>query len=322
MASLAYMKRNVGVDFLRVLCVVYIVCFWHLFNYVDFQFDYNNAITYRLTILVLGMFIFISGYYIGRSNFQFSRGSVLCFYRKKFWRIYPLYFFALFLFFIAGLTDFYAFVKAVFALSMLLQPSPPTLWFVAMLILFYAVAPFMLYLYEFGFSYFIAWCMIVIVAMIVYSLLCKTLDIRLIIYFPAFAGGIFISKNKSFLKPKYLLYFFIFTFFVSFFKTSFTEINCFFLSAMVVAGSSFFFLVAENWVFPTKLAKMIVFLSYSSYCTYLFHRIIYGCLKKIYFPLDAHFQVLYLFVIFVPCCVFVSYMVQKKYDIKMGLLNL
>ena len=59
-------KINLTINLIRALSIMYIIGFWHLFNYTDAFFSYKNVITIRLTYIVLGVFYSaISGYFIG-----------------------------------------------------------------------------------------------------------------------------------------------------------------------------------------------------------------------------------------------------------------
>ncbi len=59
------LTRNIGIDILRVGSIFYIVGFWHLLSYTTAIADHNNFITIRITYIILGTFVFISGYLCG-----------------------------------------------------------------------------------------------------------------------------------------------------------------------------------------------------------------------------------------------------------------
>jgi len=47
-------ERNGAIDLLRALSILYIVGFWHLLGYAPSVSGYKNALTHRLTVVVLG----------------------------------------------------------------------------------------------------------------------------------------------------------------------------------------------------------------------------------------------------------------------------
>src|SRR5260370_40835412 len=77
---------------------------------------------------------------------------------------------------------------------MLLAPPPFTLWFVNMIVLFYLVAPLLISMRGKEVAY-IALCTVIVGAMVLYQAETGGIDIRLILYFPCFAAGIFLSAR-------------------------------------------------------------------------------------------------------------------------------
>ena len=140
--------RNIGIDLLRSLCILYIVGFWHLLGYTEPIPKYDNFITLRITYILLGTFTFISGYYIGLKNTVINKQSLIQFYKKRFLRVYPLYFIAIGLFTILHLSDFDTSIKAALIISMFAQPATQTLWYITMLMLFYSISPLIIIGYQ------------------------------------------------------------------------------------------------------------------------------------------------------------------------------
>ena len=63
------------------------------------------------------------------------------FFKRRFLRLYPLHVLALIGFVLVWLTDARTAVKAALGLSMFIPPAPMTLWYVAMIVVCYALAP-------------------------------------------------------------------------------------------------------------------------------------------------------------------------------------
>lgn len=81
-------RRDQAIDLMRATCILWIVGFWHLLGYAPSIDGYKNDLTYRLTVVVLGLFVFISGHLIGRARIT-NAAEVWRFYRRRMIRIYP-----------------------------------------------------------------------------------------------------------------------------------------------------------------------------------------------------------------------------------------
>lgn len=134
------MHRIIGIDIIRAFSMLWIVGFWHLLNYTDALPNYNNPITVMITRFALGSFVFISGYLIG-IKYSSNTLHLQKFFRSRFLRIYPLYFFSIVVFSVLYNWSLDLFLKASFFLSMFSPPAPPTLWFITMIGLFYILSP-------------------------------------------------------------------------------------------------------------------------------------------------------------------------------------
>jgi peptidoglycan/LPS O-acetylase OafA/YrhL len=76
-------KRNIGIDLLRGCCILYIVGFWHLMNYTDAFPGYSNLATDKITAIILGAFVFISGFFIGKKDLTLEKQDLLNFFIRK-----------------------------------------------------------------------------------------------------------------------------------------------------------------------------------------------------------------------------------------------
>jgi hypothetical protein len=94
------LRRNAAIDLLRAASILYVVGYWHLLGYVDGITAYKNPFTYRLTVVVLGLFTLMAGVLAGRRPIRSAR-EVWLYYRARSLRILPPYALALLVF---GLT--------------------------------------------------------------------------------------------------------------------------------------------------------------------------------------------------------------------------
>jgi peptidoglycan/LPS O-acetylase OafA/YrhL len=321
------LNRNIGIDFLRGLSILYIVGFWHMFNYTTAFPEYNNILTYRFTLVILGTFVFISGYFVGMKDITINKHSIIEFYKQRLLRIYPLYLIAIILFTLLNLSNLKTSIKAGLLISMIIEPAPPTLWFIAMLMLFYVTSPLLIYASKtIQAKRLMSYYLITIIALIAYSYFTKKLDIRLVMYFPSFALGVFIANNNiELVEKKYNASALIVTTFcilLSFVTTPNSQLNEMLNAPMILLCSYFLFRVAKKIVFSSnQTCRVIAILSYSSYCMYLFHRPIYIILNKFYFPEEYLYQVVYLVVFCMPCILLFSFIFQKAFDITINALT-
>ncbi|WP_155314002.1 acyltransferase family protein [Desulfosarcina ovata] len=313
-------NRNIGIDLLRGLSILYIVGFWHMFNYTKAFPEYYNPFTRRLTLIILGTFVFISGYFIGGEDLIINKHNIIAFYKKRLLRIYPLYIIAIYLFTLFNLSNVITSVKAGVMISMLLKPAPVTLWFITMLILFYVISPFLIHCSKsIKANRLIFYYLIFITLLMIYSYFTRMLDVRFVMYFPSFALGVFVAnKNESIHRTNnsFTIIIMISSVIFSFFKAPHEQLKLLMYIPMILSCSYFLFQSFKYLSVSSKHAcKIIIFLSYSSYCMYLFHRLIYINFKKIYFPEVYLYQFFYLVFLCLPCIICCSFIIQKIFDL-------
>lgn len=312
-------SRDMGVDFLRGASILYIVGFWHMLNYTDAIPEYNNLVTYRVTWIVLGTFVFISGYFMGKKEIEIEKKSLMSFYKNRVLRIYPLYLLSLITFTYLGMSDFMTSLKAALVLSMFFKPAPPTLWFITMLMFFYTISPFLmsacrkLKIMNLVMIYFV-----VSVLLMLYFVFTRLLDIRILMYLPAFVFGLIVSMDETGVSEKKscLILALVVGIIVSFLtNTSYKQVNFLLSIPMVTTAPYFLFtMFRKKSASLQKIGSIISILSYSSYCMYLFHRPIYIVARRLYFPESGVIQLIYLVAFCLPCIGLFSFCIQKLYD--------
>ena len=311
-------NRNNGLDLLRGMSILYIVGYWHLFNYTGAFCCYKNGITYRVTWIVLGIFVLISGYLMGKKNISMNKRSLLIFYKKRLIRIYPLYCLAIILFYVFNLSRGIALLKAMFGVSMFIKPSPPTLWFVAMLIVFYIISPFFIVLFRIHIAVGLIGAVFILLIFTFYGYGTRKMDLRLLVYLPSFLTGmLFALKYQSMIKKKRLIALLsIVSILISYVFLNFNR-SIVFLASMpmiTICPLLFLMLIVDYEIKLKRKRKLVYFISYISYSMYLFHRPIYVILKNSYFPKAGFSQVLYLGLFCFPLIILISYGVQRLYD--------
>jgi peptidoglycan/LPS O-acetylase OafA/YrhL len=190
-------RRNPAIDLLRASSILYIVGYWHLLGYIDGVHGYKNAFTYRLTVVVLGLFTLMAGALAGRRPIRCAR-EVWGYYRARALRILPPYALALVLF---ALTDLLLWRDV--GRGLLLIPAFDghplrTLWYVNMLVLFYGLAPLLLLLRgrlaPLAGNRLAGFLPAAALALLLWGS-GGGIDPRLGLYFPAFATGLLLSAD-------------------------------------------------------------------------------------------------------------------------------
>ena len=324
--------RLVQVDILRAISILWIVGYWHLFDYTKAFPGYNNEFSRFLTVTALGLFVFISGWLIARKEEFKTKQQIKTFLTKKIFRIYPLYVIALLVTAYRSPDNAITIVKGLGLISMFWKPAPLTFWFISMIINFYLFSIFWIpflsrtkkinqFLPLVGFALFL-------ILLKAYSVSTGLLDNRLLEYFPCFTISLTLAhlikekgdtfKRKNFFVCVYWLIFSMLCYSVNR-SLSLVISTMFVVPALVFLPS---LLKLESFLTQIKGIRFFLIISYSSYCMYLFHRIMFKILKYLYFPESSMFQVIYLVGFCLPLIVIFSFLTQSLYDRVFNLFDL
>lgn len=305
---------------LRGICVLYIVGFWHLMNYTSLFRGYSNLLTLRLTVIVLGLFIFLSGYLLNTRGMEPGLQGLKNFYIKRFLRIFPLYLLAIVWFFLFHLSDGTTLLKAGLLISMFYGPPPPTLWFITMIMVFYIIAPLLISSSRQGLRFWLtAGAMFAVMAGI--SLISPSNDPRILIYFPAFVGGVYVATLRL-AYPRALFAVtvagFALAVALSLSVENFPE-HSYFSIPLACFAPMLIFLLSAGCERHLPRLKFFSLISFAGFAMYLFHRPIYLFMKWLYLRLpavvDADLQImLYLFLVCLPLVTLISWLIQHGYD--------
>ncbi|RKX36209.1 MAG: hypothetical protein DRP71_00660 [Verrucomicrobia bacterium] len=308
------MTNLISIEYLRAFSILYIVGYWHLFNYTDALPKYANPVTGSLAVIVLGVFVLVSGFLNGSSA---KKGvGPIQFYRKRLLRIYPMYALAVLLFYLYGISDATTSLKSLVFISIFYGPSPYTLWFVTMIMLFYLITPLLLGLVGSP-AKFLLFSGSLFVIVFGIEAVSSTMDRKLLLYLPCYCVGIYCSrhgfKGRVANIPSVLLVFCLWLV-LAFIENDSWTFNQIRNISMVFSCS--FLISAICYLNEDRFGKaaVISFLSYSGYSMYLFHRPIYSTLVSLYFPGNELLQVVYLSTVCLLVIIFTSWGIQKIYD--------
>jgi len=110
------MTKLNSIEYLKAFSMIYIVGFWHLSDYTKYLSITKNSILSDFTLVVLGVFVLISGFLLGKTNKQPI--IFLPFLRKILFRIYPLYALAVVVFYFFCINNALISIKSLFFISM------------------------------------------------------------------------------------------------------------------------------------------------------------------------------------------------------------
>ncbi|MFH1096365.1 MAG: acyltransferase family protein [Candidatus Desantisbacteria bacterium] len=330
---------------------IIIIFFHHLKDYIINFYNLNNfGINADMSFINtlnryfgLGIFIFISGFLLEFNN-QGIKGfkGVVNFLSKRYIRIIPLYFIAYccFIFLFRNTIDhlnFFSILVHLLGLQVILSSKycdpVQTLWYVGLILGYYYIFTIISQCGNSKIRMSVVICLIVVLWLLGKMFL-GIGDYRFILYLPVFISGIISARTE--LLEKINLKRFLFSFFslvviatmyivfiypktvlfipakpALFSKISFADI---------IILNVIMFLTVINAYFLSKLSKnikqskFIGFISYSSFCVYLFHRPILTILLQIYCPADKSLKALYVIFCGLPLVLIAGYFIQKQYD--------
>lgn len=301
--------RNYPFDLARSICVIWIVGFWHMLQYLPEDLQLSDAalpIFKSITMGVLACFTFLSGYFLKKYEYH-SFHDALVFYKKRFLRFYPLFVVATFSLLICGST-IRQIIFATVGLSLLCPPPIQTLWYFSMLLLFYLITP----LLKIRRGDFRKNMISIGVVLIVLVLSYLFFDKRLVIYFPFYVLGLIVPNRivDKMLNPISLV----------------AAIACFVflciwgqenIMLQIVQSLCGFIVILSfcKLVYFDGLQRPVSFVAEASMCAYLFHRPLYTiiliALRKLtqYQYMSIPVALISLLVLFV-----VAYFIQTLYN--------
>jgi len=202
-------KENLPeLDILRIIACLIVIILIHIPNnyaytfYIDLS-QYTGYILHTLGISVaMGSFVFISGFslYLSESNRKLnSKDKIKNFLKKRFLRIFPLYWLALIIYLLifpdTGRTVFFG-IAHVFGLQMIFAPiggNPIwTIWFIGIIFIYYLI--FMLLSYLDSLKKIIPASILIQAVFVTLNLLFDIVEYRFFQYYNLFILGIIMAK--------------------------------------------------------------------------------------------------------------------------------
>lgn len=296
-------------DLCRVICVIWIVGFWHLQYYVSESYRLQGVVYEYCKIItncILACFTFLSGFFLAKYNF-FQKEDIGMFYKKRLLRFFPLLLVSVLSLVCIGGGHVSQIIPTMLGYSLFTSRPIQTLWYFSMLILFYFLTPIL----KFTISNCTktAWGIIFIFLFVAISL--KYADVRLLMYFPFYVIGLNMEKDSflKILKRKFCILWFLL------FLISLVCSQIMICMYVCMASGVLFLLSVSMLLYHPMFERAITIMAYASMCAYLFHRQLYGiivfCIR--YFSSIDYMPLLV--AICSVCVLFgISWFVQFQYD--------
>ena len=307
-------ERILLFDIARALCVIEIVCFFHILDYIDISNYEIKFIGGNITNSVLSCFTFISGFFLGKKKLE-----IKSFYASRLKRfLIPLLLSCIILYLGGWFSSFQQLIFTITGLSCFIGPQPLTLWYFSMLIIFYLLTPFIvptknerkksIIFLNTAIIYILFWCLY-------WS---DFLDIRLLLLFPFYVLGIFINQTNVF-KIISNPIIGITCLVIYILQTMYIDAQTSILERIITNTLGIYtILFISNLIdkYLTFSHKLFSFLAYSSMFAYLFHREVYQLFKILSERIWGTTTIPISLVILMICILFIfSFWGQKLYDL-------
>lgn len=184
-----------AIDGMRGISMLYIVGFWHLGEYHSSMSGMLNDMTLRLTVVLLALFVLISGYLAGMPIGALSAKNLRKYFIGKFKKVVVPFYLVLPIFWLCHILGGWAVIKAALLLSIVVPPAPPTLWFVLMIVVFYLLVPLVHFLMD-SVKPILVWLGFLL-ACVVFGAFFEIFDKRLLLYMPIFIFGMMLGRQRA-----------------------------------------------------------------------------------------------------------------------------
>ncbi|MFN2156497.1 MAG: acyltransferase family protein [Anaerolineae bacterium] len=312
-------------DLLRAAGFLYIIGFWHLLDYSLAPTWHHRPPVQLLTWCVLGVFSYISGWLLSRRYVLDTPARIVRFYGRRFVRIYPLYLVALTAFLRVRLIDVVTYRQGVLLLNMITGRPLVTLWFVTMILLFYALTP--AYLYQSTALKTIVLTAALWAGLVALHLSTGAVDLRLPQYLIPFAGGILAARSpplaralrdRRWLAASPLVAVATALAFTRWDDPLLKSI----VAVLAIAGTLPGFLLVGRVLSERLPVVWIGRISEASFCAYMIHRLTYQAGMALWKPTSLPASLLYLLGILLPATVGLGWLIQRGYDSLVGFIRL
>lgn len=309
--------KSVAVDLIRGVSILYIVGYWHLFDYTAAFPASRNPFTQCATVVALSLFVFLSGFLLAGGVGSKKLPSAAQFFKTRFLKIYPPFAVAALAFFVFHWINFATLLRTLSLVSMFWGPPAPTIWFIGMISIFYLLTPILIGLANKSKVLFLAGSFAFFAAFAIYANITHIADVRVLLYFPAFILGIWVARyglavNFWGLVCTGLVCLFCVTLLI-FYPEIEPQYSPYFIP-LALAGAMGVYFITAKMTFSPRVATFAASLAGPSYMMFLVHRPMYALLKKLYFPADGSLQIAYLYLVCLPIVYLAAKFLHRYYE--------
>lgn len=312
-------ERIPYLDVARSIAVLWIVGYWHLRVYCGEDHIISFPGDEWITIVVLGLFMFISGILISKYTFDHFKTDCISFYKKRLTRFYLLYAISIILLYLIGYNSLFGRFSLLTSLSMTSTYLPPqhrTLWFFSMIGSFYVFTPFILKKTPSSLLY--SFIIIYGGSVLISFFSPRGIDSRFFWCFPMYFAGLCVGRKKNILNKQISKHYWG----LLFLAISILQITLIikhpnkfaYLEYITMPFGILFILYISRLMSHPLIIKVTSLIAYSSMSAYLFHREIYILLFDTYNSLHFNYPYWFSVVTFLPICFVACHFIQKLYD--------
>lgn len=312
--------REYRFDVVRVICMTYLIAFFHLYGsvYPHGSSPFYDPACTAMAHACLGLFTFVSGYLLGRKYCFGKQGNVdaWTFYKKRILRVFPLFVIASIALWLIGFNGTEATRNGLLCISPFVDPKPLTLYYIPVIMWCYLVTPL---ISRHDMKWRMLGCLSIFSLLLVSRFLFPSVDNRFVFdVFFYFVGVVSAScldwrLNSNLgtaIKMLAVLIFailFVITINCSLLETTFRQMA-------VGAIGVFPLLFLCEGLSTLGGHRFFYFVSYSSMACYMFHRFFYRVAVLLYNPSDTNLKWLYMAGLVFPVMIVLSYLIQKMYE--------
>lgn len=312
--------REYRFDVVRVICMTYIILFFHLYGYIYLHGEtpfYAPACT-ALAHACLGLFTFVSGYLLGKKYCfgKFGNSDVWTFYKKRILRIIPLFILSSIALWFIDFNSSDATWNGLLCISPFVNPKPQTIYYIPIILWCYLVTPL---ISRPGLKWRVSCSLSILGLLVIARLMFPSIDNRFVFnVFFYFVGVVSASCFDWNFKTTFGTVMRIITVMVfvllltvaikySLLNTTYRQM------ALGAIGVFVIFFVCEG-ISKIGGQKIVFIISYASMACYMFHRFFYWVGESVWNPSDTTIKWIYMAGLVFPVMLVLSYLIQKTYD--------
>lgn len=326
--------REYRFDVVRVVCMTYLVAFFHLYGYIypQGQMTIYTAASTAVAHACLGLFTFVSGYLLGKKYCFGQQGNcnAWTFYKKRILRIIPLFVLSSIVLWLVKFNGTYATYNGLMCISPFVDPKPLTTYYIPIILWCYLVTPL---ISRCELKWRVLGCLSLFVILVVARCLFPSIDSRFVFdVFFYFVGVVSASCfdwkfNTSYgtaLKTLVVLTYALLVAITIKFSLIYPT-SCQMAVGAIGVFPIFFIcegicklIYSQQSVCQNQCSHQISFIveivSYASMACYMFHRFFYWLAETTWTPADTSLKWVYMAGFVYPVIILSSYVIQKGYD--------